>query len=246
VQPRFDIAQGVYENLSFGELEHGLEEILSSGYSVSLFTDWQQHRVTQAWLKRRVEDGHAPEFPARFHGATLQAEKLHPLAGHSAENCTEQLGVPGPWYERLPHFRMDFTPSSGAELQTEYFVAREHGWAAIQAVEELRDQITPHLMVSELRAVAADALWLSMAYERASLAFHFTWKPDWAVVQHILPQVEAKLAPYGARPHWGKLFAMPGEHVRGLYPKFGEFAALREKYDPDRRFENRFLSRLLA
>ena len=133
---------------------------------------------------------------------------LHPLAGHSAENCTAQMGVPGPWYERMPHFRMNFTPSSGDELQTEYFVPLERGYEALLAVEKLRDQVSPHLMITEVRTIAEDRLWMSPCYKRPSMAIHFTWKPEWPEVRKVLPLIEKQLEPFAARPHWAKLFTM--------------------------------------
>jgi xylitol oxidase len=243
VIPTFQIAQIVYENLSFDQLEHNLDAIFSSGYSVSLFTDWQHHRATQVWLKQTVANNTAPAMPALFYGATLQTAKLHPITGHSAENCTEQQGIPGPWYERLPHFRMNFTPSSGAELQTEYFVPRSQAYQAILAIEQLRDRITPHLFVTELRTIAADNLWLSMAYQRDSLAIHFTWKPEWNDVQRILPLIEEKLRPFDARPHWAKLFTIPRAQLQHLYPRFADFQALARHYDPQGKFRNDFLNK---
>jgi alditol oxidase len=245
VVPTFQIAQVIYENLSFDQLEHNLDAIFSSGYSVSLFTDWQNHRATQVWLKQTTSGNTAPHLPELFYGATLQKTKLHPLAGHSPENCTDQQGIPGPWYERLPHFRMNFTPSSGAELQTEYFVARNQAYKAILAVEELRERITPHLFITELRTIAADDLWMSMAYQRDSLAIHFTWKPEWSSVREILPILEQKLAPFSARPHWAKLFAMSHPRLQQLYPRFAEFQALAKRYDPHGKFRNEFLNRNL-
>ncbi|HWF45489.1 MAG TPA: FAD-binding protein, partial [Bryobacteraceae bacterium] len=166
VQPTFQMRQVVYQNLSFNQLEKHLEDIFAAGYSVSLFTDWQNHRATQVWIKSKVEPGRKFEIAPEFYGATAAKVKLHPLAGHSAENCTDQLGIPGPWYERMPHFRMNFTPSSGAELQTEYLVPRARAWEAIHAVEGLRDRITPHLFITELRTIDADTLWMSSAYQR--------------------------------------------------------------------------------
>ncbi len=241
VQPTFQMTQVVYENLSMSELEHHLEEIFSSGYSVSLFTDWQNHRVTQVWIKRRYDPKEPLQAKAEFFGAKLATRKLHPLAGHSAENCTEQMGIPGPWYERMPHFRMNFTPSSGAELQTEYFVPREMGYKAILAVEELRAQMQPHLFISELRTIAADDLWMSMAYRRESMAIHFTWKPEWEAVKRLLPLIEAKLAPFDARPHWAKLFTVAPARLRSLHPRMAEFQALLKKSDPGGKFLNAFL-----
>ncbi|MGI8771685.1 MAG: D-arabinono-1,4-lactone oxidase [Acidobacteriaceae bacterium] len=243
VVPTFEIAQVVYENLSFSQLEHNLDAIFASGYSVSLFTDWQNHRATQVWLKQRVSGKAAPHLPALFYGATLQKTKLHPLTGHSAENCTDQQGIPGPWYDRLPHFRINFTPSSGAELQTEYFVPREHGYQAILAVEQLRHRITPLLLISELRTIAADNLWMSMAYRRDSMALHFTWKPEWEGVRQVLPLIEEVLAPFNARPHWAKLFTMPHTRLKQLYPRFADFQALAGRSDPNGKFRNEFLNR---
>jgi alditol oxidase len=241
VQPTFQMTQMVYENLSFSQLEHHLDDIFASGYSVSLFTDWQNHRATQVWIKRRVDQTAHVDPKADFYGAKPATRNLHPLAGHSAENCTEQMGIPGPWYERLPHFRMNFTPSSGAELQSEYFVPRDKGYAAILAVEQLRDQITPHLFVTEFRTIAADDLWISPCYQRPSMAIHFTWKPEWAAVKKVLPMIEKKLAPFGARPHWAKLFTMPPEQLRSQYAKMSAYQAILAQYDPSGKFRNEFI-----
>jgi alditol oxidase len=168
IQPRFDMTQVVYENLPFSELEHHLPEIMGAGYSVSLFTDWQKGRAGEVWIKRRVDQGGASTPPARFFNATLATRKLHPILDHPAEACTDQLNTVGPWYERLPHFKLNFTPSSGQELQTEFFVPFDRGYDAIRAVETLHDAITPHLYITELRAIAADDLWMSMANRRLS------------------------------------------------------------------------------
>jgi xylitol oxidase len=242
VQPRFDMRQVVYENLSFDRLHNHLDEIFSSGYSVSLFTDWQNHRATQVWIKSRVEPGRSRPIEPEFFGAKLATRKLHPLAGHSAENCTEQLGIPGPWYERLPHFRMNFTPSSGDELQSEYFVPRAKGYEAILAIERLRDRVTPHLFITELRTIDADNLWMSPCYQRASLTIHFTWKPQWAAVKSVLPLIEERLAPFDARPHWAKLFTMQPSRLQAQYARLTDFKALAKQYDPDGKFRNEYLN----
>jgi xylitol oxidase len=239
VEPRFQMTQRVYEDLSFSELEHHLDEIFASGYSVSLFTDWQKHRATQVWIKQRSDQDKGAQVD--FYGAKPATRKMHPIADHSAESCTEQMGIPGPWYERLPHFKMNFTPSSGAELQTEYFVPRAKGFEAIRAVEQLRDQITPHLFITEFRTIAADQLWMSPAYQRDSMAIHFTWKPEWPEVKKILPQIEEKLAPFGARPHWAKLFTMKPTVFEGQYSRLNEYRGLVKRYDPNGRFRNDFL-----
>jgi len=241
LQPTFQVAQTVYQDLSFSELEHNFDGIFGAGYSVSLFTDWQKHRATQVWIKRRLAADEKHNSPELFYNAKRATEKLHPITGHLAESCTEQMGVPGPWYQRLPHFKMEFTPSSGRELQTEYFVPRERGYEAILAVEKLKEKITPHLFVTELRTIAADNLWMSTAYQRDSLAIHFTWKPEWNVVKQILPQIEAQLKPFNPRPHWAKLFTIPPSQLQAQYVRLGEFKAFVKQHDPDGKFRNEFI-----
>jgi xylitol oxidase len=243
--PTFQVAQSVYEGLLFEQLKEHFDEVFSSGYSVSVFTDWQEHRATQVWIKRRLAAKDANEWEPRFFGAKLATQKLHPLEGHDAENCTEQQGIPGPWYERLPHFRMNFTPSSGRELQTEYLVPLEQGYAAVHAVESLRDQITPHLFISELRTIDADELWMSTAYKRPSLAIHFTWKPEWPEVSKVLPLIEQQLKPFGARPHWGKLFTMQPAVLEAQYAQLAAFKGLLKEVDPNGKFRNEFVDRNL-
>ncbi|MGB0122190.1 MAG: D-arabinono-1,4-lactone oxidase [Silvibacterium sp.] len=241
VQPRFDMTQIVYQDLPFGELEHHLADIMGAGYSVSIFTDWQNSRAGELWIKRRVDQGGASDPPAGFYNATLATKKLHPIFNHPAEACTDQLNIVGPWYERLPHFKLNFTPSSGQELQTEFFVPFERGYEAIRAVETLRDSITPHLYITELRAIAADDLWMSMAYQRLSLAIHFTWKLEPDAVMNLLPQIEAKLAPYASRPHWAKVFTMTTSQIEPLYPRMRDFRALAQEFDPQQKFRNRYI-----
>jgi xylitol oxidase len=242
VQPTFQIAQTVYEDLSFSQLEHHLDDIFASGYSVSIFTDWQNHRASQVWVKRLVGQSANVDPRDDFYGAKPAVRNLHPLAGHSADNCTEQMGVPGPWYERLPHFRMNFTPSSGAELQSEYFVPLDKGYAAIRAVEQLRDEITPHLFISELRTIAADDLWISPCHQQSSMTLHFTWKPEWSAVKKVLPLIEEKLSPFGARPHWAKLFTMSPARLRSLYARMPDYQAMLGRYDPSGKFRNEFIN----
>jgi len=242
IQPTFMMRQYVYENLPLDEVKGHFDAIESSAYSVSLFTDWQKQRMNEVWIKSRIEDGQSSEAGPTFFGAKLATRNLHPIAELSAENCTEQMGAPGPWFERLPHFRMGFTPSAGKELQSEYFVPRQHTVEAILAVERLRDQISPSLLISEIRAVAADNLWLSPCYKQPCVTIHFTWKPDWPAVSKLLPVIEKELAPFDARPHWGKLFSTSPAALKSIYDKLPDFIHLSAKYDPRGKFRNDFLN----
>jgi len=243
LQPTYTVRQYVYENLPLAQMKEHFEDIQAAGYSVSLFTDWQKQRINEVWIKCR--DGYGKKFaaPKEFFGGTLATRNLHPIAALSAVNCTEQMGVPGPWYDRLPHFRMACTPSAGNELQTEYLLPRRNAVEAILAVERLRDQVSPHLLISEIRTIAADDMWMSTAYRRPSVAIHFTWKPDWPAVQCVLPIVERELGPFQPRPHWGKLFTMSPAVLRSRYEKLDDFIQLAAKYDPKGKFRNDFLNR---
>jgi len=239
LQPTFMVSQYVYEDLPFSQLKENFDKIESSGYSVSLFTDWQKQKFNEVWIKTRVDANFEPR--PDFYGAKLATKNLHPIIELSAENCTEQMGVPGPWYERLPHFRMGFTPSAGKELQAEYFVPRRHAIDAIFAVERLKDLVGPQLMISEIRTIDADNLWMSPCYKEPSVAIHFTWKQNWPEVSKILVVIEKELAPYRARPHWGKLFLMRRDRLWPMYERASDFVALSNKLDPQRKFRNRFL-----
>ena len=242
VKPTYTVRQFVYQNLPLAQMKDHFDAIQSSGYSVSLFTDWQNQLVSEVWIKERVDAARPFAAPAEFFGAKLAKRNLHPIAELSAENCTEQMGVAGPWYDRLPHFRMGFTPSAGKELQAEYFVPRRNAVDAILAVERLREQVGPHLFISEIRTVAEDDLWMSPSYKQPSVAIHFTWKPDWPAVRRLLPVIERELSPYGVRPHWGKLFTLDARQLRSRYPRMQDFVQLATKLDPKGKFRNDFLN----
>lgn len=261
VEPSFSVAQTVYEGLSWQRVLDDLPAVTSAGYSVSIFTRWSGDGPEQIWVKRRVDvdadadadsgggvsGGSEAAHDALVQlGAVVVREPRHPLPELSAESCTEQLGLPGPWFERLPHFRLAFTPSNGAELQSEYLVPREHAEAAIDAVRALGDSIRPLLQMCELRTVAADELWLSSSYHSDALGIHFTWLQRQPEVEALLPAIEAALAPFAARPHWGKLFTLEAEQIAPLYPRFDDFRQLAQRYDPHGLFRNDFVRRVLG
>jgi xylitol oxidase len=243
VVPAFEVRQYVYDDLPRERFDEHWADIFASGYSVSLFTDWTGARFNQVWLKRRTDgrDGWTP--PRRWLGATLADGPRNPIPGMPAVNCTEQLGVPGPWHARLPYFRLEFTPSSGTELQSEYLVPRQRAPEAVAALDRIRDRIAAVLQMSELRTVAGDDLWLSPSYRRDSVAIHFTWVKDVRAVTPVLAAVEEQLAPFEARPHWGKLFGTAPHVVRRLYERLPDFVGLLRHYDPGGKFRNEFLDR---
>lgn len=212
----------------------------ASAYSVSLFTDWGRPGFRQVWLKRRTDQA----FPG-FPWAEPATEAAHPVPGMPARNCTQQFGVPGPWHERLPHFRAEFTPSSGAELQSEYLLPRADALSALHALDEIRETIAPVLQVCEVRTVAADRQWLSPAHGRDTVALHFTWVEDTAAVLPVVRRVEAALDIFDARPHWGKVFTVPSAVLRERYPRAGDFRALAQALDPAGKFTNAFVGDFL-
>lgn len=241
IQPTFLMRQYVYERLPLTELKDHFDEIEGSGYSVSLFTNWQSDDITEVWIKRKADEK-VSEPEKEWFGATLATKNMHPIPELSAENCTEQMGVDGPWYERMPHFKMGFTPSSGVELQSEYFVPRRNAVDAILAISRLKDQVGPHLFTSEIRTIAADNLWMSPCYKQDSVAIHFTWKQEPEAVGRLMPIIERELAPFGVKPHWGKLFTIKPEDLEKAYEKMPEFRELAKKYDPKGKFRNDFLN----
>ena len=245
VEPSYFVRQDVYENLPVERFGDRFDELSAAGDSVSFFTEWRGRTIDQVWVKRRVRPGADTAVPAELFGAKRAIVDRHPIRSLSAEACTEQRGIPGPWHARLPHFRMDHTPSSGEELQSEYFVARRDAPAAFDALLSLGDRIAPLVQVSEIRTIAADDLWLSPAYGRPSVAFHFTWRPDWPGVRAMLPAIELALEPFEPRPHWGKLSVMPGDELRRRYERLPDFLALAARLDPGRKFRNEYVDRLV-
>jgi xylitol oxidase len=243
IEPRFDIRQYVFDDVPHSEVEAAFDEIFSVAYSVSFFTTWSSSGTGQVWMKRR-EGTDAPWSAQDWHGGRLADAKRHPLPGHDAMHCTEQGGLVGPWHERLPHFRLDFTPSSGDELQTEYLLPRTAAIDALRAVSSLAPRLHPVLHVSEVRTMCHDELWLSGAYGHDTLGVHFTWRKVPEVLA-LLPELDAILAPLGGRPHWGKLFA-PTTPVADRYPKMDAFRRLVVELDPHGKFRNRFTTDLLA
>lgn len=241
IEKTFDVRQDVFQNLTLESLKTNFNAILSGGYSVSLFTDWQNELVSQVWVKRKVND-QTQDLGSDYYGAKAADRNLHPITELSAENCTDQMGIPGPWYDRLPHFKMGFTPSSGKELQSEFFVPRERALDAILALEKKKEQIHPQLMITEIRTIAADNLWMSPCYLQDCVAIHFTWKQNPKEVAELIPMIETELVPFLYRPHWGKLFSTDPSLLASRYGKFHEFVALAKELDPKGKFKNDYLN----
>jgi xylitol oxidase len=245
LQPTFNMKQVVYRNLPMSELKNNFDELQSKGYSVSLFTDWKNKNINEVWIKSRVEEGNVTAADLELYGAKLATQNMHPVEDQSAENVTEQMGVAGPWFERMPHFKMGFTPSTGKELQGEYFVPIEHAYEAMMAIEKLHEKITPHLFISEIRTINADNFWMSPCYKKTCVAFHTTWKQEVETVMNLIPFFEEQLAPFNARPHWAKLFTMSPAVLQSRYEKLADFKQLINQYDPKGKFRNEFLSKNL-
>jgi len=240
IVPTFDMRQVVWLDLPWDTVTADFDALMSSGYSVSLFTDWTGTTVPQVWVKSLAEAPAPDLHPARRAGSAV-----HMIPGMSSSAVTGQLGALGPWHERLPHFRPSATPSSGAELQSEYLVPIAHAGQAIREVQARGDLLAPILQVSEIRTVAADNLWLSGAHATDVVALHFTWRRDPEAVYAVLPELERILLPLGARPHWGKCFTASRPDLAAAYPMIDRFRELRDRSDPTRKFDNAFLGRVL-
>ncbi|MGW0084968.1 FAD-binding protein [Streptomyces sp. NPDC003393] len=239
LEPTYEVEQHLFTELPLAGLD--FETVAGAAYSVSLFTDWRDPGFRQVWLKRRTDQA-LPDFP----WAVPAKVALHPVPGMPAENCTEQFGVPGPWHERLPHFRAEFTPSSGAELQSEYLLPRAFAMDALHAVDRIRETVAPVLQTCEVRTVAADEQWLSPSHGRDTVALHFTWVEDTATVLPAVRRLEEALEPFDPRPHWGKVFTVPAAALRARYPRLDDFRALVRELDPAGKFTNGFVGDLLG
>jgi xylitol oxidase len=243
LEPRYDVRQDVYVGVPWDEVLGDPVGIFGAAYSVSVFGHWGVPRTEQVWLKSRLDDDGDLEPADTWHEGTRATGQMSPVADDS-DNTTVQ-GERGSWHARLPHFRFDRQPSAqGDEIQTEYFVALEDAASALSAVREIADRIDPLLIVTELRTVAADDLWLSTAYGRNSLGIHFTWRNLPAEVTALLPVVEAALAPFAPRTHWGKWFADAAASDR--YPRFEDAIGLMRELDPEGTFRNAYTERVLG
>ncbi|HEY1871885.1 MAG TPA: D-arabinono-1,4-lactone oxidase, partial [Chitinophagaceae bacterium] len=240
--PTFKMKQVVYLNMPMSELKNNFNDLESMGYSVSLFTDWKNKNINEVWIKSRVDDSATTAVP-ELYGAKPADKNMHPIATESAENVTDQMGIPGPWYERMPHFKMGFKPSAGKELQAEYFVPIDHAYDAIMAVEKLNEKISPHLFITEIRTIHADELWMSPCYKQTSVTIHFTWKQETEAVMNLLPLIEEQLSPFNAKPHWAKLFTLSPKVLQLHYEKLADFKQLVAEYDPKGKFRNEFLEK---
>ncbi len=244
VQPSYLIRQDVYRELEWDVFLADVPAMTGAAYSVSVFTDWVSPTIGPIWVKQRVTDAEALA-PDLLAGARRDARPRQQIIESSDDNTTPH-GVVGPWSAHLPHFRIDSTPSAGDEIQTEYFVDRADAAAAIAAVRTLRADIAPHLLITELRTIAADDLWLSPAYERDSIAIHFTWQNHPAAVEELVTRIEAVLDPFAPRPHWGKVHTVPPATIRSRYPMFEDFRALVARTDPTGRWSGPYLDALLG
>ena len=244
VEPTYDVAQTVFAGLDLDVVEAEFDAVFSAATSVSVFTRWRPEPDAQLWLKRRIDrEGAWPGGPA--FGVPERQEPLHPLEQLDPVHCNPQSGQAGPWHERLPHFRAEFTPSAGDEIQAEYLLPRSRAVEAIRALRQLHERITPLLHVTEIRTMRADDLWLSPASGVDTVGIHFTWHRDERIF-NVLPAIEDVLLPLGARPHWGKVSLASPEQVRAAFPRWADFATLIDAMDPRGRFRSPFVTRLIG
>ena len=241
IVPDFNMSQVVYRGLPIESLKQSFADIMSAGYSVSLFTNWSEDKINQVWVKSIHNASAATTATPDFYGATKSEKDMHPVDDQSAETCTVQRGVSAPWFEILPHFKMGFKPSTGKELQSEFFVHKDAGVNAIEAMQALGKQISPHLFVSEIRSVKADELWMSPAYKKDCIAIHTTWHQVDKVIAELIPLVQKALQPFDPIPHWAKLSSLSSSVLAKAYPRMNDFRELCSRFDPKKKFLNKYL-----
>ncbi|WBU38966.1 D-arabinono-1,4-lactone oxidase [Homoserinibacter sp. YIM 151385] len=231
--PAFRMRQQHYQGLSWDQLLEHLDELMALAYSVGVFTRWTGEDLGTLWVKS------TEPLPDEV----LGARPAGVVASRVDDGRGTELGAEGPWHERLPHFRLGFTPSNGDELQSEFMVPRAHAVEALEGLRRIAERIEPHLHATELRTVAAEGLWLSSSFEADVLSIGFTWKHHPVEVDRLIREVEEIVLPLGARPHWGKLDH--ATELDRLYPRLDDFRALADEWDPRGKLRNDYLDRKL-
>lgn len=238
IEPAYEMSQQVHLGVTLQELENQLDDVFGAGYSVSAFTDWESDEAN-VWVKSRTD-----QLASSWTAGMPAHQGVHPVRGRPFESCTEQLGIVGPWHERLPHFRPKPSLRAGNELQSEVFLSRTAAQRAIAELREIGSFIAPALLVSEMRTLRADDLWLSPAYGRDSVAFHFTWIADESAVLTAIAAIEERLMPLDPRPHWAKLTTMNPRQIISGYERAPDFEQLMVEYDPTFKFRSDYLKGL--
>ena len=242
--PSFSVKQFVYENIGIQAVAENFDTVFNSAYSVSYFSNWAKNSTGQIWMKF-LDDSSSDNLSDNWLGANQAKAKQHPVKINNPDPCTDQLGISGKWLYRLPHFKLDSSPASGDEVQTEYLVDRKYVNEYIQDLRTIGDEIAPRVYATEIRTIKSDELWLSGAYERETVGFHFTWKKSDTLVD-FLPRIEEILGKHHGRPHWAKLFSVKSDELSARYPKYSNFEALLKKYDPKKKFRNKFIDQYFS
>jgi L-gulono-1,4-lactone dehydrogenase len=142
--------------------------------------------------------------------------------------------------------RVFVTPRRVRFVESEYAVPRE---SLAGVLAELRRAVPrlaePVMFPVEVRVAAADDIWLSTAYGRdtAYIAIHQYAGLPYRAYFDLFESVVAQVA---GRPHWGKLHSLDAGRLSPLYPRFGDFLGVRAQVDPENRFGNPYLSRVLG
>ncbi len=244
IVPSFSIRQVVYENINIESIANNFDLVFDRAYSVSFFSNWAQNSTGQIWMKF-LDDSKPFNISSDWIDGNLAKVKQHPVKINDASPCTDQLATSGKWLDRLPHFKLNSSPVSGDEVQTEYLVDRRYVKQYISELAEIGDEIASKVYTTEIRTIKADDLWLSGAYERETVGFHFTWRKSDSLV-NFLPKIESILGKHDGRPHWGKLFDVPKDKLPSRYPKFSDFEVLLQKYDPNKKFRNNFINKYFS
>jgi xylitol oxidase len=237
----FSIKQFVYENISIQSIAENFDAVFDKAYSVSYFSNWKKISTGQIWMKF-LDDSNLPQLPTQWLNGNIATAKQHPVKVNDPSPCTDQMGISGKWLYRLPHFKLDSSPASGDEVQTEYLVDRSHVSEYMSELLSIGDEIADRVYAAEIRTIKSDDLWLSGAYGRQTVGFHFTWKKSDSLAT-FLPKIEEILGKHDGRPHWGKLFSTSQEELSSRYPKYSSFEGLLKKYDPSKKFRNSFIDR---
>lgn len=227
--PAFNITTYTYVNMPVQNSYENFAALQNMGFGVLLVN---MFTAPDAWniaiVYARSDANNTAMLTSNLFGGTLVSQTTQP--SYLALLSIAQIGLSG---------------VDGNEIQTEYFVPISKAVEAIKAVTAVANStnIFPSLATAfVIRTIASDDLWMSEYYGNDTMvAIHFSWQNNVTAVEAVLPQLERAMIPYGARPHWGKMFTMEPEDFLPHYPKVNEFKKLAEQLDPKGKFRNEFL-----
>uniref|UniRef100_A0A915D0Y3 FAD-binding PCMH-type domain-containing protein n=1 Tax=Ditylenchus dipsaci TaxID=166011 RepID=A0A915D0Y3_9BILA len=243
-QPTYNLAINVFENMDMSVLDTQLYNITHSGYAINMWSTFGTPGVLdQVWITTKVDSNGVNAYGnvSQLYGAPAATAQSSPIAALPPTYVVPQMGIVGPYYERLTDYDLGLSGQEGQQTQSEYYVDFDDFVPALKALQTLSAEINAVVYVALFRITEKDELWMSPQYKKTTMAIHFSWQPKLDQVMALLPKIEAALAPFNPIPHWGKLYTLKPEQYLPLLPKYPEWREQVELHDPTHKFRNKWL-----